>query len=275
MDKINEKALFGLSIIILLIASVIAFNSSFIWMINPPQSKPNYGTMTLTPNYYTQSDPSIPMFQIKQSVIESGSKPGTFYTPTSVQYANITLITNDLPSIPFNISTQDELLGFTVGMYFGLYKEDYQGSLQLLHLQNETVLLNGTLASYNKIFTWSLNQNNGLFYTGEHKINLFVASAIVTQDQFRSHINQSIYYYSSVMESAGFLQYHHTPTRQIVVDGVGIPGPSKVPSFSYVNWGNFNYVVAVTVLVAVAIVIPANFIVKKKFFTKLKSLLFK
>ena len=118
---------------------------------------------------------------------------------------------------------------------------------------------------YYKAFTWHSNQNNSIFYSGEQKINLVVASGLVIQDQFKSHINQSIYYYSSVMNSYDFLIYHHTPTRQIVKDGIGSPSQTQSPTFSYINWGNFGYVVIVTVLFTIAILILAGILIKKKF----------
>ena len=264
MVKITEEALVGLSIILLFVASVKAFNSSFIWLINPPQTKRNYFNMTLTPNYYTQVDPSIPILQIQQELVE----PGSFYAPAKVMYANVSVISNDIPSIPFNSSSQYELLGFKVGIYFGVYKVDNKSNPVLLQFQNETIFLNTTLTSYNKVFTWNSKQNNSLFYSGEQKINLFVASALLTQEQFRSHINQSIYYYSGLMETNNFLIYHHTPTRQIVIDSIGLPLSTQTPTFSYVNWGNFNYVVIVSFLVIVAILIPLTILRKKKMNTK-------
>ena len=263
MVSVYEKCLVGISIILIIIASIIAFNSSFIWMINPPNTKPSYFNDGFGSINFEQPNSLTPVLQVEESLLDGG----TFYFPTKVMWANISLISNNLSFNSYNTS-QDELSSLKVVFYCGLYTINNFGLPILVKLQNETAPLNGTLTSYSKSFTWNSIYNNSIFYSGEQKIPLYVATAYFVEEEFLSHINQSLYNYSlPIIETRNFILFHSTATKQIIIEGLGIPSlPSNY--FSYINWGNFNSIFVVIAFYAIAILIPIGILVRKKFILK-------
>ena len=260
MKSTLDMGLIGLTIIFIVIASVIAITTNFIWLINPPNSKPNGSKSEIIPNLYSQTNPSIPLLDIKIT-----TQGGLFYTPQQVMYTDISLIGNNIPSTPLDQKGTQiayEILSFNVSVIYFIFDITNPNKIVFLQTQNKSFILDGVNDSYNHQFLWNPGTYNNFFRLGQRNFNISIPGLFIIQTTKKSNNNGIIY--TEDEEFGSSLIRYHTNNGQVIIDGFNYPASNSKPMFTYVEWNPVSSSIIIGGLVILAI-IPLMFFIKQKY----------
>ena len=263
MVQVDRKFLTVFSILLLGLAGVITINSNLYWTIDPPHPHVHYSHVDrLQTTTVVSLGRILPSYNYSFDYIKNGS----IYSPYNVLFFNFSFNAYNIQPNP-NFK-QNSTLQVGIGFYFYLFKTVNSTHKQLVRFLNTTDMIDYNHTTLRKQFYWS----------SLSEPNYFISGVENSSYSFEFILTFSPHYYYGTRESdwgtdilayAPQIQYHFNNNSQLVFDSYKERNYPPFATFTYFNWGVFNYAVLISGLFLISCSILVLVYRKDKSFTNL------